>query len=77
MNNNHEQTYQQWAHERAEMMLPPKAIGALESSLVILREFVTDVEAIGTRSATMRDWPDLYITFSKAKKLLTEINAIK
>lgn len=52
-------------------------MGKLGSALAILREFVTDVEAIGTRSATMLDWPDLYITFNKAKELLTEIDATK
>jgi hypothetical protein len=44
----------------------------LSASRAILAEFVGDVEAAGPESTEV-DWPDLYVTYLKAKKYLGEV----
>ncbi len=44
----------------------------MESKAIeVLREFVADIEAVGVKQ-TAEDWPDLVITYRKAKKALAE-----
>ena len=45
-----------------------------ERALAILREFVQDVDAVGIRNMK-EDWPDLLVTYTKAKKLLRQAKA--
>jgi hypothetical protein len=40
-----------------------------KSAIEVLREFVSDVEAVGVLQ-TARDWPDIVITYRKAKAVL-------
>ena len=35
----------------------------------VLQEFVDDIEAVGPKNVR-EDWPDLYVTYQKAKRLL-------
>lgn len=44
----------------------PVTLGDLEA---VLREFVQDVEAVGPEEM---DWPDLRVTYEKAKRVLAD-----
>lgn len=50
-----------------------KAMDRGTQALYILREFMADVEAVGVKQVG-REWPDLLITYNKARMLLKEVD---
>lgn len=56
-----------------EMEANGKAIAATPKMLAILQEFCADVESAGGPASIESDWPDLCVTYRKARALLDDL----
>lgn|SRR5262245_40369132 len=59
------------AMQEAANILESLAEQPEDPAVAILREFMNDVESVGVKD-TAEDWPDLVVTYNKARMLLAK-----